>query len=158
MLYNTETRINSIVSSFLTYKWWRWRWAINPYFHPCGWEMVCVTPDTALHGCDVWCVMYAECEHKRHTSEQPEPLSTPEQPRHRGRTQNTAVTHPEAENLTFWGAWQYLTRLYNTRRRFCQDLPWRAVLRICGMRDRLFKSPLPLVISVWTFTEAVMTP
>ena len=28
---------------------------------------------------------------------EPEPLSTPEQPRHRGRTQNTAVTHPEAD-------------------------------------------------------------
>ena len=72
---------------------------------------------------------------------EPEPLSTPEQPRHRGRTRNTAVTHPEADKTRIWGVWQCST--FHT---------WRAAGSFKDMwcKGPTVQIPLPLVKSMWT--------
>ena len=152
MLYNTKTRINSIVSN-VTYKWWRLRNQSIFSSLWVGWEMVCVTPDTKLPLEEqwVWCMQSRVwTQAPSHFRGNPSPCQHPSSLATVGE-HRTLQSHIRRPTRPEYG-------VFDNVQHFVHD-GQRAVLRICGVRDRLFKSPSPGKKYVdLSFTEAVMTP
>ena len=112
--------------------------------------MVSVTPDTVLPleaGCDVCRVWTQASSHFRGN---PSPCQHPSSLATVGE-HRTLQSHIRRPTRPEYG-------VFDNVQHFIHD-GQRAVLRICGVRDRLFKSPSPGKKYVdLSFTEAVMTP